>query len=350
MTRENEALRLTPSSDETTVPPGSTGLTRRRLLTSGGVAFVALNVGVSAAAHADPRTTAPTALAGGGARLSAWGGYANGYIPASALTAIPWNTARRLRTDAANALIALNDAYRGAFGRDLVLNDAYRDFAGQVEARNYWCGQGNCGFAAVPGTSNHGWAVAIDIGVKRTDWTNPTYVWMKTNAPGFGWTHPAWAEPGGAHPEAWHWEYTGAFVPTPTPEEEMAIEDLYTTFSKTGGQSVAVNDNPNLHINDLAHVSVASGVAKHITGNLTITVTGGTPGGDFKVFPIVWDASTNVESSLGSQEIVFTAGESISKVPVNCALTETQRLKFRVGASSTAFSVKNAVFRGAKLN
>jgi hypothetical protein len=32
---------------------------------------------------------------------------------------------------------------------------------------------------------------------------------MKANAGRFGFFHPAWAEPGGGKPEAWHWEYSG---------------------------------------------------------------------------------------------------------------------------------------------
>lgn len=38
----------------------------------------------------------------------------------------------------------------------------YRTYQQQVDLRNYWCGQGACGNAAVPGTSNHGWGLAVD--------------------------------------------------------------------------------------------------------------------------------------------------------------------------------------------
>ena len=129
------------------------------------------------------------------------------------------------------ALISLNAAFVAARGFNLPINDAYRDYAGQVAARNYWCGQGNCGFAAVPGTSNHGWALAIDVGVPRTGWSDPTYVWLKANGPSYGWTHPGWAEPGGAYPEAWHWEYTGGGSsapsnPQPEPQQSIGLDDM----------------------------------------------------------------------------------------------------------------------------
>src|SRR4051812_14262195 len=39
----------------------------------------------------------------------------------------------------------------------------YRDYSGQVAAREEWCNRGACQMAAVPGTSNHGWGKAVDF-------------------------------------------------------------------------------------------------------------------------------------------------------------------------------------------
>ncbi len=162
--------------------------------------------------------------------MAAWGGYQNGQIPLKALAPIPWKPNLYLHSDAVNALVALNIAYRSHFGRDLPISDGYRDFAGQVYMRNWWCSRGKCNNAAVPGESNHGWAVAIDIGVPINGWTNPIYLWMKANAPTYGWVHPQWAEPGdpGGPDEAWHWEYNGTYTetaPTPEPAPALRIED-----------------------------------------------------------------------------------------------------------------------------
>jgi murein L,D-transpeptidase YcbB/YkuD len=70
-----------------------------------------------------------------------------------------------MRKDAAAHLLARNVALR-AQGRGMVSANGsmsgYRDYAGQVYMRNYWCARGACGNAAVPGTSNHGWGIAID--------------------------------------------------------------------------------------------------------------------------------------------------------------------------------------------
>src|SRR3954447_16800149 len=40
---------------------------------------------------------------------------------------------------------------------------AYRPYAAQVLLRSWWCNQGRCGNAAIPGTSNHGLGIAIDL-------------------------------------------------------------------------------------------------------------------------------------------------------------------------------------------
>ena len=60
----------------------------------------------------------------------------------------------------------------------------------------------------MPGTSNHGLGVAVDIGTAGAYGT-ATYVWLTANGPAFGWHNPDWALPGGSKHEPWHWEYIG---------------------------------------------------------------------------------------------------------------------------------------------
>jgi LAS superfamily LD-carboxypeptidase LdcB len=61
--------------------------------------------------------------------------------------------------------------------------------------------------AAVPGTSNHGWALAVDLcgGIHIAG--TPQWTWMTANAGRFGFVQPDWARPGAEKPEPWHWEY-----------------------------------------------------------------------------------------------------------------------------------------------
>lgn len=112
-----------------------------------------------------------------------------------------WQGGEVLRPDAAISLSALNEAFRARFGRDMCLVASYRDLDTQYAVKaqlGYW--------AASPGTSNHGWGLAIDICKQETS-NSDIYSWLWANAPAYGWQNPAWAQVGGEKYEPWHWEY-----------------------------------------------------------------------------------------------------------------------------------------------
>lgn len=133
-----------------------------------------------------------------------WGpgqGYQNGRIPDAALCRVPRQGAERLRCDAAAAFARLDTAYRAAFGKPLLIGDSYRPYSEQVAVYH-----AKPGLAAVPGTSNHGWGLALDLQIGG--YTSPAYLWLRAHAPAFGWNNPPWARPGGSSKhEPWHWEY-----------------------------------------------------------------------------------------------------------------------------------------------
>ncbi|MCW2703262.1 MAG: peptidase and DD-carboxypeptidase VanY/endolysin [Blastococcus sp.] len=132
-----------------------------------------------------------------------WGGYPNGLIPPSAMC--PLGVAgHSLRCDAAAAYRAMSAAFAAAFGSPICITDSYRTYASQV--RLY--GQKPT-LAAVPGTSNHGWGLAVDLCGGIESYGTAPYNWLKANAGRFGFLHPDWAEPGNGREEPWHWEYAG---------------------------------------------------------------------------------------------------------------------------------------------
>lgn len=157
----------------------------------------------------------------------AWGGYKNGYIPSSALCALP-QAGEQLQCDAARTFIAMNAAFKAKFGQNMKINDSYRDFAGQQAAKIKHGSN-----AATPGTSDHGWALAADIGELggAITFSSPTYKWLKANAARYGWDHPSWAEPGGNRPEPWHWEYGNI---TPVNTAATAANVAFTTAPGSG--------------------------------------------------------------------------------------------------------------------
>lgn len=132
----------------------------------------------------------------------AWGGHKNGRIPASALCPLKTAPGHMLRCDAQAAFDRLSYAYSARFGRPISITDSYRDYDTQVILKRR---KGR--LAATPGTSNHGWALATDLGGGINSFGTAEHQWMRANAPKFGWVHPSWARQGGSLPEAWHWEF-----------------------------------------------------------------------------------------------------------------------------------------------
>lgn len=162
----------------------------------------------------------------------------NGELPQSLLAAPDIPKAPKIEKNAAKKLTELNKAYRAQFGKDIAISDGYRvfDVQNRIFDWNYYetslnpysgksdlPGVKNKGrkkgsftkgkpmgiAAAKPGTSNHGWGQAIDIGDMGGGPGNKFFDWMDANAKNYGWINPGWAKKPGAGYEPWHWEYDG---------------------------------------------------------------------------------------------------------------------------------------------
>jgi hypothetical protein len=133
-------------------------------------------------------------------------GYPNGQLPLHSLCPLWGAPGEALRADAAAAFNQLSHAYAQVFGTPLCVTASYRTYERQVELYATM----PAGYAAVPGTSNHGWGVAVDLcGGIQVD-GSPEHSWLLDHAAAYNWFHPAWALPGGPGPhEPWHWEYAG---------------------------------------------------------------------------------------------------------------------------------------------
>jgi len=149
----------------------------------------------------DPVNPMPFLATGGLSK--GWGGFSNGLIPASELCAL--GNGHVLRCDAAAAYKALSKAFQQRFGRTLCITDSYRSYDAQVALYAK-----KPSLAALPGTSNHGWGVAVDLCGGAERFGTGEHEWMMDQADTYGWTLPRWARQGGSRPEPWHWEYAGA--------------------------------------------------------------------------------------------------------------------------------------------
>lgn len=96
------------------------------------------------------------------------------------------------------------DAYRrlSAMANDagvtIGVRDSYRDYPSQVAVANRVGLYSQGGWAAAPGTSNHGWGLALDLELDQR-----AQSWMTDNAWRFGFFEDVPGEP-------WHWTYRAA--------------------------------------------------------------------------------------------------------------------------------------------
>ena len=143
----------------------------------------------------------------GAATLGPWGGYSNGNIPLGALTQVSYPglqldvfpgslSGLYLKPDAASAMLSLLREYNRQTGGYLHPNEGYRTYAGQVYWKDYWTRQGKPGNAATPGTSNHGWAQAVDFNLNSAESS-----WLGSNASRYGYRRSS--------TESWHFDYVG---------------------------------------------------------------------------------------------------------------------------------------------
>lgn len=137
----------------------------------------------------------------------------NGKLPTSQLKSV--GGGHVLHPAAADAYLKMKSAYEaehkdpktGKITKTFKLSDSYRSFEGQNKifdwdlykrtGKNKKIGTGGTIAAAYPGTSNHGWGKAIDVG--------PTHArkWIQANGMKYGWS---WDE-GKRVGEPWHFTY-----------------------------------------------------------------------------------------------------------------------------------------------
>ena len=119
--------------------------------------------------------------------------YGNGRVPSAAMREVG-STGHRLWEPAAEQLTRLIDDARRA-GVHIGITDSYRSYEAQVDVarRKGLYSQG--GLAAVPGTSDHGWGMAVDL-----DLDSRAQAWMRDNGPRYGFHEDTPREP-------WHWGF-----------------------------------------------------------------------------------------------------------------------------------------------
>jgi LAS superfamily LD-carboxypeptidase LdcB len=120
-------------------------------------------------------------------------------------------------SDALDKLMDLFDKTNFPGKQKISFTDGYRSYARQEALYEKY----GAGRAAKPGTSNHGWGIAVDMywGVRTSmfkdsdarpsGFKHPNYVWMLENGKNFGWYNPVALRDDSRTDEWWHWEYHG---------------------------------------------------------------------------------------------------------------------------------------------
>ncbi|MCU1367650.1 MAG: peptidase and DD-carboxypeptidase VanY/endolysin [Ilumatobacteraceae bacterium] len=123
--------------------------------------------------------------------------YGNGTLPSSELESIGQG-GHRLFKPAAEAWKHAVAAAK-ADGIDLTVTDSYRSYDEQVDLAQRKGLYADGGLAATPGTSNHGWGLAVDADVTE----KAALQWLQDNGHRFGFVQAVPREP-------WHWEFRPA--------------------------------------------------------------------------------------------------------------------------------------------
>ena len=181
----------------TTVPAAPTGATASMAAPSAS-AFDAVFAQAMATAGSSARTPAVRLAPGSYGSLQPPAelvAYGNGSIPTTALTSI--GDGHSLHAPAARAFQQMEEAARLA-GVDLDVVSSYRDLPTQEGLAREKGLYSQGGLAATPGTSNHGWGLAVDLTLD-----DRAQEWMRANAHQFGFVEDVPREP-------WHWTYRPA--------------------------------------------------------------------------------------------------------------------------------------------
>jgi hypothetical protein len=187
------------------------------------VAFMAplvLIAGAIAASASSPPLGSSSALV---AELES-AGHQNGHLPDEVLVVVDERPGYRCRVAVVGGAAQAWMALMAAATHDGVVIEGgwcYRTYEAQEAAwnRRRCFIPGNCDGdpfppTARPGTSMHGWGLAVDIWGPSGLLTCPSteLAWLELFAPRFGWIHPEWARCGQPGAEPWHWEYVGTGV------------------------------------------------------------------------------------------------------------------------------------------
>lgn len=140
------------------------------------------------------------------------------------------------------------DSYRSYAAQESLFRSRYATSNTGRESKvwggvRYWLRAGMAS-AAVPGTSNHGLGIAVDIAVELDGDPGPESIttqavdWLVAHAHEYGWSAELQSEP-------WHWRYVdGDTIPTAVTKFEQGETEMMIVFRNASTGGVYVKDGP----------------------------------------------------------------------------------------------------------
>lgn len=290
----------------------------------------------------------------------------NGQLPKASLSAI--STPGQLRSDAAASFERLRAAAK-ADGFNMgttTVDQAYRPDDRQVYyleryydhtwrpgltvgnggVRHYagktWYRKPGYPTAAEPGTSNHGWGVAVDfqgLGGWAGYQGKPEgrgYAWMRKHAREFGWTN----DEGRRINEPWHWDYVpdldqhkndghGRSSTTTVHFDELEGFTMRKLKSTGKDQTLKAGTWTTVRVDDDGNLSLASGAGEFLSiAQLSFS---GLPTGaaaQVRFIEIATEGGKSVtKATYPITEIVGTAGQTFGEAVQAGALAKDRRLR-----------------------
>lgn len=174
--------------------------------------------------------------------------YKNAYIPHEAMIGVEKGSKSRYTYKGSGGWYLLHPEAAGQYLKmkqqaaaekiSWTMTSAYRDYEHQVSL-------GSGSTVAKPGSSPHGWGMAIDFGelyAQVGGSGNPSinkagreksslYRWLSNNGPKYGWYNPYRLADGSGVDEMWHWEYWGHYVTGIPGSDAVADEKGFITYN-----------------------------------------------------------------------------------------------------------------------
>lgn len=237
-------------------------------------------------------------------------GYRNGRIDPNNLQPINLGS-HRLYKDAAQAFIQMASKYKADTGKTLTVTDSYRPLQVQIDLilrKGWYKGEAPAntsqisGLAAQPGTSNHGWGLAVDIAGSDKFGTD-TYNWLAANAKDFGFQRIQ-----NDTKEPWHWEYmlkplvkpiTPANAPAQSTTTPTAAPTATTSTDTDGIDNYIINTYENVYATPSADLNAYNGSLKpYLYSERDVLLTREKLAGERKLLELLGNFKSKTDSTV----------------------------------------------------